>query len=155
MTNLDSFDDEQFSEIILTSSTWKDLSYRFGYVYPMSSNVKTSIKKRCKDLMIPEPQSQTKTPISIQTKGDLFKNRKNWQSARSSITRLARKSFMKSNKPYRCEICGYTNHVEVAHIKPVSEFSDDTPISEINNPDNLIGLCPNHHWEFDNGLLKL
>ena len=30
-----------------------------------------------------------------------------------------------------------------------------TTIEEINNINNLIGLCPNHHWEYDNGLLEL
>lgn len=43
----------------------------------------------------------------------------------------------------------------MAHIKAVSEFSDDTLISEINDINNLVGLCPNHHWEYDHGLLNL
>ena len=38
----------------------------------------------------------------------------------------------------------------MAHIKAVSDFNDDTLISEINDIDNLIALCPNHHWEYDN-----
>jgi hypothetical protein len=25
----------------------------------------------------------------------------------------------------------------------------------VNSLDNLVGLCPNHHWEFDHGLLQL
>jgi len=37
----------------------------------------------------------------------------------------------------------------------MSEFSDDTLIKDINNTDNLVGLCPNHHWELDNGYLRL
>jgi predicted restriction endonuclease len=45
--------------------------------------------------------------------------------------------------------------VEVAHIKAVSNFSEDSLISEINDISNLIGLCPNHHWEYDNGLLDI
>lgn len=49
-----------------------------------------------------------------------------------------------------CRHCGYSKHVEMAHIKSVSEFSDDTPLSEINSKENLIPLCPNCHWEFDN-----
>ena len=46
-------------------------------------------------------------------------------------------------------VCGYDKTYEVAHIKAVSEFSDDALISEINDINNLIALCPNHHWEFD------
>ena len=52
-------------------------------------------------------------------------------------------------------ICGYDKHYEIAHIKPVSDFEDDALITEINSIDNLIALCPNHHWEFDNGLLNI
>lgn len=50
----------------------------------------------------------------------------------------------------KCEKCGYDKHVEACHIKPISSFSDDTPIDVINAPDNLLALCPNCHWEFDN-----
>lgn len=49
-----------------------------------------------------------------------------------------------------CKHCGYNKHVELCHIKPISEFSDDTPLSVVNSPDNVIQLCPNCHWEFDN-----
>jgi len=49
-----------------------------------------------------------------------------------------------------CEKCGYDKHVEACHIKPISSFSDDTPIDVINAPENILALCPNCHWEFDN-----
>lgn len=49
-----------------------------------------------------------------------------------------------------CEVCGYDKHVEIAHIKAVSSFPDTATIAEINSPDNVKGLCPNCHWEFDN-----
>lgn len=49
-----------------------------------------------------------------------------------------------------CVKCGYDKHIEIAHIKPISSYSDDTLISVINKVDNLIPLCPNCHWEFDN-----
>lgn len=54
-----------------------------------------------------------------------------------------------------CYNCGYTKHVELAHIRPVSEFPDDTPLGVINDPSNVTPLCPNCHWEFDNGFLKI
>lgn len=41
------------------------------------------------------------------------------------------------------------------HKKPVSEFEGHVNIKTINNLDNLIALCLNHHWEFDNGILNL
>lgn len=48
-----------------------------------------------------------------------------------------------------CEICGYSRHVEISHIRPISDFPLDTLLSVINSPDNLRPLCPNHHWEMD------
>lgn len=50
----------------------------------------------------------------------------------------------------KCCKCGYDKHFEVAHIKPISEYSEDALLIEINNPSNLLALCPNCHWEFDN-----
>ncbi len=55
--------------------------------------------------------------------------------------------------PKVCSICGYNKHVQVAHIKPISKFTGTTLISEVNDLRNLSFLCPNHHWEFDHGLL--
>ena len=89
------------------------------------------------------------------TKGELFGNRKNWQSARTAIRKLAAFVYFSENRNPCCKICGYNKHVEVAHIKAVSEFPDSSTIGEIDSIDNLVGLCPNHHWEYDNGLLEL
>ena len=52
---------------------------------------------------------------------------------------------MSSSIEQKCIICGYNKHIEVAHIKAVSEFDDSALISEINALNNLIPLCPNHH----------
>lgn len=54
-----------------------------------------------------------------------------------------------------CQNCSYDKHVELCHIKAVSSFSDDALIGEVNHLDNIIQLCPNCHWELDNGLLDL
>ena len=48
-------------------------------------------------------------------------------------------------KEYKCFVCGYNNHVEIAHIKAVSDFDKEAELSEINNINNLVALCPNHH----------
>lgn len=47
-----------------------------------------------------------------------------------------------------CVICGYSHHVEAAHLNPKHQISDD-------RTENGAPLCPNHHWELDNGLLKV
>ena len=48
-----------------------------------------------------------------------------------------------------CERCAYDKHVEVCHIKSIKDFPDDTPISVVNDPNNVVILCPNCHWELD------
>jgi predicted nucleic acid-binding Zn ribbon protein len=57
--------------------------------------------------------------------------------------------------PYRCARCGYDKHIEVCHRRALTSFPLDTPIAVVNSLENLIGLCPNCHWEFDHGLLQL
>ena len=54
-----------------------------------------------------------------------------------------------------CSNCGYDKHVELCHIKPISEFPLEATINDVNAASNVIQLCPNCHWEFDNGLLTL
>lgn len=54
-----------------------------------------------------------------------------------------------------CANCGYDKHVELCHIKPVKDFLPTDKIKDVNSPDNVIQLCPNCHWEFDNNLLLL
>ena len=85
-----------------------------------------------------------------QTKGSLYSRRKNWQSANSSIRSHARKVYFASNLPKQCNVCAYDKHIEICHKKQVKEFTENVTILEINSLDNLIALCPNHHWEFDN-----
>lgn len=75
----------------------------------------------------------------------------------SRIRQLARKIYYKymKGKELKCCNCGYNKHIEICHIKPVYAFDPKTKISEINDIANLIGLCRNCHWEFDNKLLTL
>lgn len=54
-----------------------------------------------------------------------------------------------------CQKCNYNKHCELAHIKPINKFTDEITLGEINSPNNILVLCPNHHWEFDNGHLLL
>ena len=145
--------DNRFIEIINTSTGWNKIINNLGYRVNKSST-RDNILKRCEQLHI-SPNTLRVSVFSNKTKGDLFTYRKNWQSARGSIQKDARKTYFYNNQHPKCAICGYTKHVEVAHIKAVSEFSNETPISTINSITNLIGLCPNHHWEYDNGMLKL
>ncbi len=60
------------------------------------------------------------------------------------------RSWLKKIKDLSCANCGYDKHVELAHIKAVSTFPDEAKLSEVNNIKNVIQLCRNCHWEFDN-----
>ncbi len=66
----------------------------------------------------------------------------------------ARYVYDSSDRPKGCEKCPYDKHYEVCHIKPIHLFTSDTPVSIVNALDNLIALCRNCHWEFDNGLFS-
>lgn len=83
-----------------------------------------------------------------------MKNLRKYQ-VNSRIRELARKVYVENDGSKICQRCGYDKHIEVCHIKGISEFSDDTPISVINDFSNLIGLCPNCHWELDYGDLTI
>ena len=93
--------------------------------------------------------------IHNKSKGDLIKARSNWWTARVPIAKHARKVYLNSGKSLECALCKYNLYVEICHIKPVSEFRDTDILADINSIDNLVALCPNHHWEFDNGKIKL
>jgi hypothetical protein len=100
-------------------------------------------------------ENRGESPIGETTKGALFRRCKNWQSARSAIQKHARRVYKNSGAPMLCFLCMYNTHVDVAHRKPVSLFSDETLIRDINVLSNLAPLCPNHHWEYDAGLFVL
>lgn len=74
------------------------------------------------------------------------------KSSKSAHIRLLARSNFKHLKEKPCHICGYDKHVELCYIKPISKFDDNSKIGEVNCEENLIQLCPNCHWEFDNGL---
>lgn len=70
------------------------------------------------------------------------------------IRQAARKYFgYLLKKP--CHKCGYNKHVELCHIKSISNFNENNTLEEVNSIKNLIQLCPNCHWELDNGLITL
>lgn len=65
------------------------------------------------------------------------------------------RSWNKDKTKLPCYNCGYTKHVELAHIKPIAYFKPTDKLGDINSPKNVVQLCPNCHWEFDNKLLSL
>lgn len=108
-----------------------------------------SVRKRCSNCY----SKYRKHNVKDLTYGELS-GRRSYQK-NSQIRDLARRDYRSSGKPLCCKICNYDNHVHICHIKPINEFEDSSLVSEINDLKNLQALCPNHHWELDNGYLKL
>ena len=73
----------------------------------------------------------------------------------SSEIRNFNRSWNKHLVSLPCQVCGYSLHVELAHIKPISSFSKRTLLSVVNDPSNILVLCRNHHWEQEHGFLLL
>ncbi len=73
----------------------------------------------------------------------------------SRIRDNARKVYSTSNKPKYCKVCGYSKHYEVHHIKPIHSFEENSTLQIVNHIDNLVALCPTHHWEVDNNIIDI
>jgi hypothetical protein len=96
-----------------------------------------------------KPLPLLQKPLSYFTKNGA--NGKAYPAIRSH----SRKAYIDSGRPMECFVCGYSYHVDVCHITAIHEFSGDTLLSEVNALSNLVALCKNHHYEFDNGDLIL
>lgn len=70
--------------------------------------------------------------------------------SKSRISKDAIKTCAEARVPKICSRCNFSLHVEVCHVKSVSSFPKDTLLSVVNDINNLIVLCPNCHWKFDN-----
>ena len=142
--------DEEIIEAFNNSNSIAEFGRILGYKYKLRKSYTVCNKLESLGLDINDIDGTPSRQILNLKKGELFSKYDNWQTARSSIQKYARIIYQNSNKPKQCICCNYDKHYEVAHIKAVSDFNDDTLISEINDIDNLIALCPNHHWEYDN-----
>jgi hypothetical protein len=111
--------------------------------------------KKIKSIIKKAPITSETFYASNYSKEYLFLNSKNWQSARTTIRKHAALVFEESKIEKKCFYCGYDKTIEIAHIKSVSSFSKDSLIKDINALNNIIALCPNHHWEYDHGLITL
>ena len=70
-------------------------------------------------------------------------------SAYALVRTRARKVMKRTGRYGICEWCGYDKHTEACHKKAISDFPPSATLTEINDPDNLMALCPNCHWEHD------
>lgn len=132
-------------------------SRKCSSIYNNNISNKIGLKNNCKDCGCEIAKSyklckncknkkQILKESQIITLKDLIYNRNDankYNKIRGYARSLSRKQEQK------CLICNYNQHVEVCHIKAISDFDLETPISIINSNENLVLLCPNCHWEFD------
>ncbi len=107
--------------------------------------------KKCLGILKSE-KYKNKTIKDYQEEFSLIKKHPSW--AYAQIRQFAH-SWNKNLLSCPCQKCGYNLHIELAHIKHIPEFNPNTKIKIVNHESNLLVLCPNHHWEFDNNYLKL
>lgn len=100
--------------------------------------------------------------MRINTKDLTIKDIKNRLSVKNkhpswafSNIRILNRDWNKILRTYPCQVCLYDKHIELAHIKAIKDFDENTKLSVVNDASNILVLCPNHHWEFDNGLLSI
>lgn len=68
----------------------------------------------------------------------------------AKIRGLARTAY---KGPMVCAACGYGLHVDICHIRGVSDWPPEATLSEVNHISNLVALDKRCHWEFDHGYL--
>lgn len=123
---------------------------------------KTKKCKECGDLISSQATYCSKCiSIGKHLGGGLFLSQRTIQdviygkgSNRYGVIRKHAKLVAKE-QPKICGVCQYNKHVEVCHIKSINSFPINTKIEEVNHISNLVLLCPNCHWEFDHGDLKI
>lgn len=76
-------------------------------------------------------------------------------SSKAAHVRNFARSWFKHLTKLPCANCGYSLHVELCHIAPIRDFPETAKLNEVNAVDNIIQLCPNCHWELDNGHLDI
>lgn len=109
---------------------------------------KTKLAKTCQKCICDKGLGRTKKDYMYFSQNKSAK----WVRIREHARLVAKKNGLYDNG---CSKCGYMKHVEIAHIEPISSFSDDTLVVDINDINNLIALCPNCHWELDHGQLTI
>ena len=105
--------------------------------------------KSCRETI----KSEVKENALSATKSNVVYSKGEISNKYAKIRYHAREVHEKELK--ECQQCGYSKHIEICHIKPIKDFPENATIKEINDRSNIIGLCPNCHWEFDHGLLSI
>lgn len=102
--------------------------------------------------------NKQKCLLQDKTLGYFISNQKYLTSKCGEIRKHAKQVLENSNTEKVCVVC--KNHewdeiLEIHHIKGILEYEHDTLIKDINNLNNLVWLCPNHHAMIHKKLISL
>lgn len=127
-------------------------------VCPICGNKKTPGSKVCSDC-----EKKRRTSLKrertlgyyISKSGDM-----KYLTHRCQSIRKDARIFMETESKQE-KVCAYChNHefddiLEVHHIKGILSFDLDAKIKDINNDENLVWLCPNHHTMVEKGMITV
>lgn len=119
--------------------------------FKRTGNQSTTICNNCSNAYINLTNSIKKKFIGTYQESASVKNKH--PSWKNSHVRALNRSWNSDLIKSGCLICGYTKHVELAHIKPITSFPNTATLGEVNAASNNLPLCRNCHWEFDHDLL--
>jgi hypothetical protein len=130
--------------------------YKKDYCEDCNLFIRKQSGKKSQEKRIKENNYQDWSTINQMTKQEVLEKSggHSW-TMKATITRYARGAYREADLPRTCKACGYDKHINVCHKKDIKDFPMTALIGEINDLNNLIGLCPNHHWEFDHGQLDI
>lgn len=94
------------------------------------------------------------TDFLDRTKKEIYEQCRFPSDANAAIARNAKRLLQRIKPINKCVICGSTKRLEVCHIRSIADFSNDAYIYEINKMNNIIMLCPNCHYAFDDHRLS-
>lgn len=77
------------------------------------------------------------------------------KSSKNAHVRILCRNTHKDLLTQPCRKCGYSKHVELCHLQPISSFPPTATIAEVNALSNIVQLCRNCHWELDHGLFDV
>ncbi len=103
-------------------------------------------------------RNKEKRKIKERTLGSYIDGHKYLTTKCSEIRKDARRTIEESKRERVCAYCHnheFDDILEVHHLKGILEFDRNATIGEINNENNLVWLCPNHHKMLEMGLIKL
>lgn len=133
----------------------KQTNTKWGYNQcPICGKKKTIVSELCRDCR----NKQKREKIRHRTLGSFIDGHKYLTTKCSDIRRDARRTIEESDKEKVCAYChnhDFDQILEVHHLKGILKFDKSVTIGEINNIDNLVWLCPNHHQMLELGLITL